>query len=195
MEAPLTLFYTGGIRGDLALLPRLHSFIRGWRREIGGRVLLVDLGESCAPEVWPCGITEGRSTLLVLDAMGFHAANVSGVLTSESRAKLAGQVTLALVDDEHPHRENGIVFTARHGVDDAPLCVVLTPADETILTGHILTLAGVQAGQVGLAQVTDGALTRHEIHTMLPETPPDPTIAGTVDFVIAEARQYENKRG
>src|SRR5689334_10902814 len=117
MEKSLTILYTANIRGDLELLPRLYTLIRQLKAQpivdedevmlcaiepLARRTLLLDLGNSCAPDVWHCVETEGRSTLLVMDAMGYHATNVSGILTRESRAKLdANFLKIALVDESH----------------------------------------------------------------------------------------------
>jgi hypothetical protein len=200
MEAPLTVLYSHAIRGDLALLPRLHRFIRALRDEVEGRALLVDLGQSCDPAVWHCAATGGRSTLLVLDAMGYHAANVRGTLGAEDRARLAGQVTVRLVDEGHDHAQDGVLLTVHErettwGLPydvDMWLQVVLAPGEATTLQGGVLRLAAVTAGQIGVARVAGGTV-QADVRTMPPETPPDPTIAGVVDFVIAEARYYQNR--
>src|SRR4029453_1362356 len=76
------------------------------------RTLLLDLGDSCAADVWHCAATGGRSTLIALDAMGYHAANVSGLLSPESRAKLAENLMeMALVDTEHPREIEGVMLS------------------------------------------------------------------------------------
>ena len=48
METPLILFYTYRLRGNLALLPRLYTFLRRLRGQYAadGRALLLDLGEA-----------------------------------------------------------------------------------------------------------------------------------------------------
>jgi hypothetical protein len=38
-------------------------------------------------------------------------------------------------------------------------------------------------------------LAAHEVFDLPARTPPDPTIAATVEFVVSEARQYEKKKG
>jgi hypothetical protein len=104
MEAALTVFYTHRLRGNLALLPRLFTFLRQLRGEhaAGMRALLIDLGESCAPDVFPCDVTGGRSTLIALDAMGYDAANVSKELAEAERVKLANNfLHMILIDSQH----------------------------------------------------------------------------------------------
>ena len=89
MKQTLTILYTANLRGNLDLMPRLHTFLRRVRQDFNGRVLKLDAGNACDSTVWHCAATGGRSALLVLDAMGFTAANVSGVLSAEGRARLA----------------------------------------------------------------------------------------------------------
>lgn len=196
METPLTLLYTYDLRGDLALLPHLFTVIQQRRRGLKGeRVLLVDLGASCDPIVWPCGITEGRAPLLVLDAMGFDVANVQGVLTPDVRDKLAEQVTIALVDDEHVHLQDDVLFALRPQAEIAGMQVMLRPERETRLDDSLLRLGRVRAGQVGYVRLHGSRLVDRGVDTVRANTLVDPTIAGTVDFVISEARYYERKQG
>lgn len=193
----LTILYTGSLRGDLERLPRLYTFLQNLRHppQPPGRTLLLDLGDSCAPDVWHCAITGGRSTLIVLDAMGCHAARVE--LSDENRRRLrANLLSMALVDAEHPWVDGELVFTAAAVLPppDA-LTVVLAPADSTRLDGRMLRLAGVSAGQVGLARLDDApALLDHAIYDLPPAALPDPTITAAVDFVLAEARALQRKR-
>jgi len=123
VETPITILYTYGLRGDLALLPRLFSFIRQLRAHFSAepvklceddpapaisRILLLDLGESCSPDVWHCAVTGGRSALVALDGMGYDAANVSGLAAPDLREKLGENVRLALVDEEHDWTWEGV---------------------------------------------------------------------------------------
>ena len=201
MDAPLRLrlLYTGAIAGDLALLPRLYSFIQGLRAESRLPALLLDLGGSCSDTAWHCRDTGGRSTLIVLDGMGYHAANVAGTLDREARDKLAPQVTMALVDEARDWVCDlpGIHTCLRVGLrppDDVDcLRISLSPAERARVHGKVLRLQAIHAGQVGEAEVElrgGLALISAEIHTMPPDTPPNPSIAGTVEFVEAEARYF-----
>lgn len=199
METPLTILYTCDLRGALDTLPSLYTFLKTLKHTAArpaDRLLLLDLGGSCIPEAWPCAVTEGRSTLLALDGMGYHAANVQGDLTPSSRARLEDQVALALVYDDHPHGWDDVLLSSRPipAQTTYSLCVSLTPAARTHLQDGWLSLARVPGGSVGVARVT-GAHIHAEIHALPPATPPDPTIAGVVDFIRSEARYYENRRG
>lgn len=202
MDEPLslTLLYTANIAGDLALLPRLYTFLQRLKAAAHQPALLLDLGGSCADDIPHCRETGGRSSLIVLDGMGYHAANVAGALNRENSDKLAAQVTLALVDEERdwllplpPPSEAGIRVTLRPR-DDAPepqIC--LAPAATTRVEGKALYLRAVRVGQVGVACVgLPGGLRLLSAcaHQMPPDTPPNPSIAGAVEFVEAEARYF-----
>lgn len=199
----LTILYTANLRGDLDLLPRLFTWLRRLKQASGGRVLLLDAGNACADDAWHCTATGGRSTLLVLDAMGYQAANVTGFLTAAGRQKLADNVlALALVDERQAWQQDDVLVVA---ADDGPtqpceLCIVLAIGDATRLDGNTLHLASVQAGQVGMVVIGQAddkgrlALVRDEIIIMPVATLPDPTIAATVEFVLGEARYYARRK-
>ncbi|HEX2907866.1 MAG TPA: hypothetical protein VHO69_13440 [Phototrophicaceae bacterium] len=202
----LTLFYSANLRGDLERLPRLYTFIkalvsgdRSRTAPTSEQFLLLDLGNACAPEVWHCAVTEGRSMLIGLDAMGYHAARVS--ITAAARARLHDNLlALALVDLDHPWQNGNILVTASDSSDQLSaengLRVVLAPAATTYLDGRILHLADVQSEQVGIVQVSlEPALLYHRIETLPPQTLPDPTITATIDFVLSEARAVQRRRG
>src|SRR5688572_11191390 len=132
----LDLLYTGNLRGDLDLLPRLYTFIERIEQERGIKPLRLDLGEACAPDNWHCQATEGRSMPVALDGMGFHAANVSG-MSADSRYKLTGSVNMGLVDAQHawrydvpPVRDEGILISATPS-PALSLCIVMAPAEAT----------------------------------------------------------------
>ena len=226
----LSILYTANIRGDLTLLPRLYTFIRSLQADIRRfepedeaevmlcavqpkplQTLLLDLGDSCADDVWHCAATGGRSTLIGLDAMGYHAANVTGILLPESRDKLAANVmSMGLVDSEHPWQLNNLYMTALSGqeigdsytqhsaLSTQPLHISLTPAITTRLALNTLHLARVETGQVGTAYIggmdSQPNLLADAVFDLPADTPPDPTISGTVDFVTNEARFFSRKR-
>ncbi|MCY3864623.1 MAG: hypothetical protein OXG68_04210 [Chloroflexi bacterium] len=202
MDEPLslTLLYSANIAGDLALLPRLYTFLRQLQPLERQHTLLLDLGRSCRADVPHCRETGGRSTLIVLDGMGYHAANIAGALDRENRDKLAEIVTMGLVDETDdwlycvpPLRDPRIRVTLRPRDDGARLQIILDPAASTRVDGTALYLQAIGAGQVGEAVVDlRGApcLLRACAHPMPPDTPPNPSIAGAVEFVEAEARYF-----
>jgi hypothetical protein len=222
MEASLTVVYTHRLRGDLALLPRLYSFIRQLRAHYSeeavtlcpldpapanptGKILLLDLGESCAPDLWHCAVTGGRSTLVVLDSMGYDAANVTGFFAPESREKMGDMLRIALVDDEHRYETDDLVIAIEHrrGVPlNVPtqnrITVILDSSDITRFEHNILSLAGIEGGQIGVARICTKKipyeLEEHTIFDLPRQMQPDPTIAGIVDFVISEARHTQKRQ-
>lgn len=219
METPLTLLYTANIGGDLSLLPALHTFIRQIKAQpvddentvricatenLPQQYVLVDLGAACATDVWHCEVTGGRSALMVMDAMGYQAVNTTGYLSDESRAKLEDNLMqLVAVDTAHSW-ENDIlhitVGAAGPSQSRHPLHLDLAPASAIGFEQGILRLASVQRGQVGMVRLNtaegNGHLTvsGRAVFTMPPQTHPDPTIAGTVDFVLSEAQFYQRRR-
>lgn len=199
-EAPqhLVLLYTGGLRGDLHLLPRLHTFIREVKSRFNTPTLLLDLGDSCAPESWHCAATGGRSMLIALDALGCQAARVEGLEAAGRDRLKANLMGMALVDALHPwQHERGICVTAHRPDPAARLSILLAPAEATQLDGTTLCLAGVRAGQLGVVQAYllehAVSLVKSQILEMPRDTQPDPTIAGVVDFIEAEARHFQRR--
>ena len=185
MNATLVL-YTYRLRGQMHLLPSLFTFLRDLRKtHADEKPLLLDLGEACAPDVWHCAATDGRSMLVVLDAVGYHAANVQDYLSADARTKLVDVVSMALKEDDAP-------FASENG-----LRVLLSPAQHTAIGADgILRLAEVMAGQVGVVRVSaEGKIVSQATMDVPPKTPPDPTIAGVVDFVLSEAKYYGKKKG
>ena len=221
METSLTVLYTANLRGDLDLLPRMYSFVRQLKAyfseeavqlcpddpapaTLEGRTVLLDLGESCAADAWHCQVTGGRSTLVVLDSMGYDAANVSGFLAPEGRAKLDGMVRVALVDEQHPFDDDWLhLRTAqdksrrRAASTERDITILMSPAKATTYADNVLSLAPVTAGQIGVARVCLKKIPYELEETLvfdLPRrSPPDPTIAGIVDFVTSEARFVQKK--
>ncbi|MCL4249581.1 MAG: hypothetical protein KJ065_15670 [Anaerolineae bacterium] len=204
METSLVVIYTHRLRGDLALLPRLYTFLRRLRGDYAayGRVLLLDLGASCAPDVFPCALTGGRSILIALDAMGYDAANVAGQLSAEDRARLdASHLQMALVDAAHPYHKDGVVVTVglKQTVSANEVRIDIDPTSESHVEGGILRLGSVEQGQVGLVRLRldHGRVRLEETHTleMPADVTPDPTIAGAVEFILGEARNLQRKQG
>ena len=200
----LTLLYTHNLRGNIELLPRLHTFIKRLRGDKPRQTPLIDVGDSCAAEVWHCSATGGRSMLIALDGMGYTAMH-AGKMSLENRLKLREHLMSTLVDEETAYFHGDLMFALHPGEGDGHLCVVMTPGAATLQFGSLeapgraLYLAGLHTGQVGVVQleIADGQtpmLRTFEVHDVPPDTPPDPTIAGVVDFVLDEARYYQ-KRG
>ncbi len=195
MEKPvITLLYTANLRGSIELLPRLYTFIRQLRAEMNP-IMLIDLGESCLPEVWHCQVTGGRSMLVALDAMGYTAANAAAV-TAENLHKLS--LSMALVTPDMAHSHAGLLLTCEStpALGGAQMAIAMSADKYSYMYRDMLHLQGVEPGQVGVANVAlrgTPVLIFSEIKVMPATTAPDATIAGVVDFVLAEA-QYAQKR-
>ena len=196
--AALTVLFTAGLRGDLDLLPRLYTVLRDLQaRAEGGAVLRVDLGDRCAPDIWHCAVTGGRSMLVALDGLGYHAANVAGTLPPEMRRKMGDATQLALVDADHPATFLESVRVMAGGPGDAgawPLCIALDPAPGVDFDGRVLRLGGVRGGQIGRAFLRGHALEACDVFDVPPDAAPDPTIAAVVDFILSEARYTAYRR-
>ncbi|MCC6614689.1 MAG: hypothetical protein IT320_14510 [Anaerolineae bacterium] len=203
METSLIVFYTYRLHGNLALLPRLYTFLRRMREQHtgAGRILLLDLGESCSADVFPCALTGGRSTLIALDAMGYDAANVSGQLSDEARQQLETlHFQTVLVEPGKIFQKGDLTATVEPGefAASAGLCIDMNAAGETQLNGSVLQLAAVDQGQVGMAMVGTSEqgfrLTAARTLDVPGDLPHDPTIAGTVEFILSEARYLQRKQ-
>jgi hypothetical protein len=207
METPLTILYTHRLRGDLTLLPRIYTFMRRLRAEhaADGMTLRLDLGDSCAPEVFPCALTGGRSTLIALDAMGYDAANVEGWLSSEDRIRLeTSHLSMGLVDASHPMHMSGLRIsvspvnrpsnqTRKQGLE-----ISLRAGETTSLDIENLHLAAIHSREVGMARIEPATsrprLAAHQTFVLPDQTLPDPTIAATIEFILNEARYVQRKR-
>lgn len=204
----LALLYTHNLRGELDLLPKLHTFIRELKTpyasgELGEiQVLLLDLGDTCADGIWHCDATDNRSMVIGLDAIGYDAVNIQGNVNPDSREKLVEQLALKLIDDQHPHMfKDSIGLITQGGGFVQPsshpeISINLTPQDSTEFTEDCLSLARLEAGQVGVVVLSDSPyqITHSSIHRLPKDTHPDPTIAGVVDFIISEARYYQKRK-
>lgn len=141
-----------------------------------GKTVMVDLGNSCSPDVWHCNVTGGRSTLMVLDAMGYTAANIVGMDT-DVYEKISEQILMTLIIDDKQTIP----------IDDN-LQLSLRPSESTHIENNVLYLAPPDG--VGVVEIHQGGVQSVENKPMPASILPDPSIAGVVDFVISEARYY-----
>lgn len=211
----LRILYTANLGGNIEQFPRLHSFIRYLKalpldegdevmlcavQPVQARWLMLDLGNACAPDVWHCGATDGRSMLIALDAMGYNAANVANALTDESRERLkANLLDMHLVNVGTPWLDDtiGVYANLPPTVTASALNIILTPAQKTFLDGSRLHLANVRGDQIGAVVISmDGNipnLLTHTIYDLPSTTQPDATISAAVDFILSEARLFKKK--
>ena len=206
MEKPLslTILYTANIQGDIHMLPRLYTFLQTLKPVQRQGTLIFDLGNSCNDEVWHCRVTQGRSTLIVLDAMGYHAANIDKLLDRATREKIAGTITMGLVDASHswfyhipPIIDETIqaVFNQVNGLHRLQIC--LSSAKSTYIEEHILYLEDIPVRHIGVVTVdltNSPILTNQSVHTLPENTPPNPTIVASVEFVESEAHYFQKKQ-
>jgi hypothetical protein len=197
----LSILYTHNLRGDLHLLPRLYSFIQQVKREHDAQALLLDLGNACSDDVWHCEVTKGRSTVTVMDAMGYHAVNVSDFMGDSERDSLANSVSVGLVTKRHmwryyvpPIRDEDIVI-AGQATPAMKLCIIAAPAANHLLENRMLHLKSIDKGEVGLVKVDLRAMSiTAENRFAMPEgIKPDATIAASVELIEEEAR-FAQKR-
>lgn len=218
-DQPVTVLYTANLRGDLAALPRLSTVMQRARQSATGPVFIIDLGDSCAAEVWECRATLGQAPLLVFDAMGYDAAFVGGSesapIPPQSLRRVREKLVMATFIWGRPARtvkqDTLIVWDTGGrsipGMEQAQVKVTLRltvrldrarptlpdPVDQDVS----LVLGDVPAGHV--AQVTVNAQAgRLESAVLLlvpAETPADPTVAAVVELVQDEARRYAQEQG
>jgi hypothetical protein len=255
----LTILYTGELRGDLALLPRLYTHLKRLKERFAPPILLLDIGEACAgntdPDTvprqnentrepgdgrapigteahdWHCSVTGGRSMLVALDGMGYEAIHAR--ITPDMRAKLGDTLRASIVGAGHIWENDGITMGSRFdlpppdGLGRARLYICPYDAasqrdavarvgesgriERVELRGHVLYLTPIRSGQIGVVQIALPAfaaqpadhpiaggyapprLLSADISAISPITPPDPTIAGMVDFIVGEARYLQKK--
>jgi hypothetical protein len=187
----LTILYTANLRGDLHLLPRLYTYLQKLKAD--------QTNPACAADVWHCAVTGGRSMLIVLDGMGYHAANVTGLLEASQRAKLGSSITMGMVDEQHvwryhvPPVRDETVMIASVEAPALTLCIVAAPASATAFNNRTLWLQAVTKGQVGLVEIDVPALhiRTQQIFEMPSSLKPDAPIAAAVEFVEDEARSLQ----
>lgn len=190
----MNILYTYQLNGNLAYLPRLFTHIQAISAQMTTKPLLLDLGGSCQSSAWHCDVTEGRSTLIVLDAMGYHGANIVNLLTPTSYLKLKDQVSLALVDENLPQWvQDTTLAIAPVLITGRTLNICLTPGDITGWRNGWLYLGKIASDELGIVQIDEGTI-HHHSEKIPANTIPNPTISGVVDFVLAEARLYQNKK-
>lgn len=199
----LSVFYTQNLAGKLELLPRMATFINKLRAHANTeRVLLLDVGGTCAPDVPECAQSEGRAPLILLDAMTYQAAYVGTTLSPAAREKLReSYIGMALVDEATPFVQEGVAFAAEpppahpHRLHISSLTAsqfALVPAPDFfgVYTLQLQTLSAGQVGQTTLALGDEPRLISAQVHALPSNTPPAPTIAGTLEFVRDELRYY-----
>lgn len=198
----LTILYTQDIAGDLKILPHLYTFLQSLKQEYETQALVLDIGNACSNSVWHCEVTKGRSTVLVLDAMGYHAVNVSGFMPDTQRDSLKTDVSIGLITARHmwryfvpPMRDDDIVI-AGQATPAMTLCIVAAPHDENHLENRMLFLKAIAKGEVGFVKVAMQTMTilENNVFAMPKGIKPDATIAASVELVEEEAEFIQKRR-
>jgi hypothetical protein len=206
--ASVTLLATAHLHGDLARLPRLFTLIQRERAAAGGVSFLLDLGDSCALDVWLCRATQGRAPLMVLDAMGYDAALVGGPeavpIPVPSLLRLRELITMPVIPWGRAASltRKGITLGLATGEavlpGDRPGFRVDRSSDALPESGAATVMLGdVPPGHLARVDVAwpDWTVTAARLVALAPDTPPDPTILATVEFVQDEARDYARRQG
>lgn len=203
MPEMLTLLVTAQLGGDLDFMARLATWLERLTRS-WPQALLLDLGGACTPTIWHCAATEGRSGLVMLDGMGYHAAHVSGTLSDDSRHRLAGITTMALVDSQHswrlhtPFQQDEGVIVSSVPTPALTLNIVLTAAEQIALEGSTLFLqappAPHQVWRVQVALLPAPRLLTTELHTLPAGIPAHPTLSAAAEFILDEAREAQRRQ-
>jgi hypothetical protein len=201
MSAPpiLTLLYTHGLGGDFGRLPRLAAHLRALAQDQPAPLLL-DLGGSCSEQAWHCQATQGRSAFLALDALGYHAANASA-LSAESRARLAGQVSLGLVAPGQAWRyvvgavrDEGLIV-AHEATPALGLTMVCAPMPQTTCAAGVLYLRAPEPFSVGLLRLDwrRQTILEQATHPLPDSVLPDTTVSALLELIEDEARAYQQR--
>lgn len=198
MQTDLHILYTHDLAEAWGHLPRVYTALQHIEQQQGIKALRLHLGVACAPTIWHCEATQGRSMPMAFDIMGYHAVDVSG-MPEASRFRLKGVVTLGLVDAQHTWRYHAAgtmdetIVVASEPTSAIRLCIVLQPADETRLTDGILFLKSPLPDHVGYAHIDLTAQPRLINASAFPLDPrarPDPTITAALELIEEEARFF-----
>ena len=206
MAESLTVFYTQNLRGNFSLAAYLGRWLRDLRSQYaaGMRTLLLDLGAASDTKSWHHQLTAGRSTLFVLDALGYHAINASGTLIGTLSPTIREAYRLAILspdcdwwDERGVSKVHCTVSELHHQSGTTALEISLTPAAETQLASGFLHLSHLPAGSVGRVQLrlreNNAEMVEQEVHPLPDDILPEPSISATVDFVLSEAYQLANR--
>jgi len=195
----LDVFVTAHIEGDLDLMPRLYTAIRGAKDTVPGASLLIDTGRAWDAKSWICGATENRAPYFVLDAMGYDAAFADGLVHFD---KLHGELQMQLLvpEAQFAYDVNGVKLSlgVATNTDEAAIQsgqVRLPMPSQGVILHLTLDLTQDSAPQQIIQQtIIQQTIIQQTIIRLTDAHLPDPTIAGAVEFIVSEARYYQKKR-
>ena len=198
----LTILYTQNINGNLQILPSLYTFLQSLKQKHDPKALILDIGNACSDDVWHCAVTQGRSAVIVLDAMGYHAVNVTGFMTDGQRDSLRNNVSVGLITARHmwryfvPPLKNDDIVIAGQATPAMTLCIVATPHSQNSLSNRMLELQAIEQPQIGLVTVDmqNLVITEQAVFDLPKGTKPNATISASVDLVEEEAEFISKRR-
>jgi hypothetical protein len=224
----LRLFYTAALNGQIDLLPRLFTYLRGQRAAFPGPSLLVDCGLSCASGTWICESTDGRAMLVAMDGMGYDAFHIGPADPLYRAPHTVDQVRRIVVTGFAAGpwaalvNKQGLVIQVVNGANlaravgeagpETDLVVGLRLSDEPASSatwegGHRVVLfdpglppdaTSPLIGWVDISLSPESpyvGIIERGVLTLPAGTPPDASMTGVIEFVQAEARYAERKRG
>ncbi|MFQ3535660.1 MAG: hypothetical protein SNJ58_07270 [Aggregatilineales bacterium] len=221
-EVRISLFYTVALKGDLARLPRIFTFLNRARAASGRLPLLVDMGCTCAPEAWICQATAGRGMLVAMDSMGYDAFHVGVrdplyqaphiieglqrlILTGFAAGPWSARVSRQGV--QIGFANGAQMARAAADLPDVDLLIGLRYTEQEVIQAEwrapqrwLLFDCGVEQAHIGrldvvlLPEAPYLSVQGHSRLNLPDETPPDPTISGVIEFVQREARYAERRR-
>lgn len=203
----VTVLATANLRGAVETLPQRAALILRERRAAAGLTLLLDLGDTCAPESWLCRVTQGRAPFLLLDAIGYDAAFIGGEdtpLPPAAYRRLHDRIVMPLFlwhrTTELVRREQLFAFAAGRATPPPDVPAFRITRDATILASEeagTIVLGDVPAGHLRRVDIRWPEWTIADARTIALETtePPEPTISAVLDLVIEEAQFYAQQGG
>jgi hypothetical protein len=181
------LLITAHAEGDLPYLARLFTYLKHISGDLEGAVKCIDTGAAWSDAAWICQATENRAPYVILDAMAYYLLFVDG-LSDPALDRIAGHVVAQLATPRAfvpLELDGGLLWLQRH----PELSEARRETDEL----HLPLPPKGEIYRVTLDPLILTILDTGRYH-LPPETLPDPTITGTIEFVQGEARFYQ-KRG
>lgn len=197
----LRIIYTYQLKGQLGLLPPLYTYLTQLIKADPSDHILLDLGQSCQPDIWHCQVTSGQSCLTVLDGMGYTAAHTDGLLQPAIRQNLQKHMAMHLVDQNHPfeysYADQNLCIASNPASNQHTLTIALKASPANQIKNGILHLKTIEQGEIGLVwlALTPTIHIHHATTERLPDKiAPSPVISATVDFVESEARFVQKRQ-
>lgn len=199
MDKRITILYTHNIRGKLDHLPRLATLIQQVKAQTDERVLLLDAGDCCHKAQPLCQQTEGRAAVILLDAIGYDAVNVTEYLSPASYERLeANYLAVELVNGTRSYTAAGIEYGTNPGAEPSWLHIALETDAVIGIHEQTLQLQTLNAEQLGVIRIkqngTSTEIVEFRVLQLADNVQPVSHISGTLDFIREEAAHYEKQK-